>query len=107
MRLLALAAALGSALLLALPAAAGGDGEGQARRTPKPKRPRSAEVLLDMHDALGVERSEGGVLRIRKRVGLEYSHRFDQAGGDPALVFSIQGPVMPRKRLGLTFEIRF
>ena len=107
MRLLALVAALGSAILLALPPAAGADGDPRARRTPKPKRHHGAEILLDMNDALGVDRTAGGVLRIRKRYGLEYAHRFDQAGDAPPLILSIQGPAMPRKRLGLCIEIKF
>ena len=103
MRLLALVAALGSAILLGLPSPAGADGDPRPNHRP-PKRHRGAEILLDMDDALGVERTAGGVFRIRKRYGLEYAHRFAQAGGPPPLIFSIQGPAMPRKRLGLSFE---
>ena len=107
MRGLALAAAavLGSSILLGAPGPAGADGDPRDAHRP-PKRHRSAQVLLDMNDALGVDRAEGGSFRIRKRYGFEYAHRFEARGGPP-LVLSIQGPAMPRKRLGLCIELRF
>jgi hypothetical protein len=108
MRGLALAAAalLGSTILLGAPGPAGADGDlREAHRAPK--RHRSAQILLDMNDALGVDRAEGGSFRIRKRYGFEYAHRFEANGGGPPLVLSIQGPAMPRKRLGLCIELRF
>lgn len=108
MRVLALAAAaaLGSSILLGLPAMAAADGDLRPAHRP-PKRHHGAEILLDMNDALGIERAEGGSFRIRKRYGLEYAHRFDAQGGGPPLILSIQGPAMPRKRLGLSIEIKF
>jgi hypothetical protein len=72
----------------------------------RPRRTRSAEILLDMNDATRNDREPGGRFRIRKRYGLEYSHRFNSEQGPP-VIFSIQGPAMPRKRLGLSFEVRF
>ena len=107
MRVLALAAAavLGSSILLGAPATAGADGDARAPLRP-PKRHRATEILLDMNDALGVDRTEGGSFRIRKRYGFEYAHRFEAHGGPP-LELSIQGPALPRKRLGLCIELRF
>ena len=72
----------------------------------RPRRHRSAEILLDMNDTPRGDREPGSRLRIRKHYGLEYSHRFDSEQGPP-VIFSIQGPAMPRKRLGVSFEVRF
>ena len=74
--------------------------------THRPRRHRSAEILLDMNDAPRGDREPGGNFRLRKRYGLEYSHSFATREGPP-LVFSVQGPGMPRKRLGISFEVRF
>ena len=96
---------LGALTLLSLPSPALADSEepSEARR---PRPHRSAEILLDMNDSVRADREPGGQLRIRKNYGLEYSHRFDSTEGPP-VIFSIQGPAMPRKRLGLSFEVRF
>ncbi len=97
--------ALGAALFLCLPSDARAEsGETAEARTIRPHR--SAEILLDMNDAGRPEHEEGGTFRIRKRYGFEYAHRFDRDAGAP-MVFSVQGPAMPRNRLGLSFEIRF
>ena len=96
---------LGALTLLSLPVPALADQEDPAEAH-RPRRHRSAEVLLDMNDSLRSDREPGGQFRIRKHYGLEYSHRFDSADGPP-VIFSIQGPAMPRKRLGLSFEVRF
>ncbi len=98
-------AALVAALLLGPTSDVWADSE-EAAEARTPRRHRSAEILLDMDDALRIEREEGGSFRIRKRYGFEYARRFDSDSGPP-LIFSIQGPAMPRKRLGLSFEIRF
>jgi hypothetical protein len=98
---------LGAVLVLCLPAAAWADGSDELAEAAKtPRRLRSAEVLLDMDDATRAQREPGGGFRIRKRYGLEYAHRFTTEDGTP-VIFSIQGPRMPRKRFGLSFEIRF
>jgi hypothetical protein len=96
---------LGALTLLWLPLPALADPEGPTEAA-RPRRHRSAEVLLDMDDAIRSDREPGGHFRIRKRVGFEYSHRFDSDQGPP-VIFSIQGPAMGRKRVGLAFEIRF
>ena len=96
---------LGAALLFCLPA----DTRADPDETAEPRSPRarrSAEILLDMDDAVRFEREEGGGFRIRKRYGFEYAHRIAGESGPP-LIFSIQGPAMPRKRVGLCFEVRF
>jgi hypothetical protein len=96
---------LGAALLLCLPIDARSDSdENLDARSPNPRR--SAEILLDMNDAVRLERAEGGSFRIRKRYGFEYAHRFQGQAGPP-VIFSIQGPALPRKRFGLSFELRF
>jgi hypothetical protein len=59
-----------------------------------------------MDDVVRVEREERGNFRIRKRYGFEYAHRVASDTGPP-VIFSIQGPVMPRKGVGLSFEVRF
>lgn len=97
---------LGALLALALPAAeAGANGPDDLEPAAKPRRHRSAEVLLDMDDAFRVERLESGVFRIRKRYGFEYAHGFTV--DRRPFVFSVQGPAMPRRRFGLSFELRF
>ena len=71
-----------------------------------PRRQRSREILLhiekpserDLHQV----QSE---FRIHKRRGLEY--RRGVTVGERDLVLSLQGPAMPRRRLGLAFEVRF
>ena len=100
------AAALGAVIALGLPALAGADSDDRPAPHRPPKRHRSAEVLLDMNDALRADRAEGGSFRISKHYGFAYAHRFEQGQGPP-LVLSIQGPALPRKRFGLEFEIRF
>lgn len=96
---------IGAAALLALPAPALANPE-EPTEAPRPRPHRSAEILLDMHDSVRSDREPGGRLRIRKRYGLEYAHRFDSVEGPP-VIFSIQGPRMPNKSFGLTFELRF
>jgi hypothetical protein len=95
---------LGAVLLFCLPTDARADSDDAAEA--QPRHHRSAEVLLDMDDALRTEREEGGGFRLRKRYGIEYAHRFDGPAGRP-LIFSVQGPAMPKKRLGISFEVRF
>jgi hypothetical protein len=99
---------LGAVLVLCLPAVAwSNDSDEIAEARKAPRRARSAQVLLDMDDAVRTQQREpGGAFRIRKRYGFEYAHRFDSQDGPP-VIFSIQGPAMPRKRLGLSLEIRF
>ena len=96
---------LGALTLWSLPSPALADPE-ELAEAHRPRRHRSAEILLDMNDPLGSDREPGGRLRIRKHYGLEYSHRFASDQGPP-MIFSIQGPAMPRKRFGLSFEVRF
>ena len=96
---------LGAVLLLCLPSDAWAESE-EAVEARAPRPHRSAEILLDMNDAARLEHEEGGNFRIRKRYGFEYAHRFDRDAAAPVL-FSIQGPAMPRNRVGLSFEIRF
>jgi len=96
---------LGALTLLSLPRPALADPE-DPTAAHHPRRHRSAEILLDMNDSVRNDREPGGRLRIRKNYGLEYSHRFASDQGPP-VIFSIQGPAMPRKRLGLSFEVRF
>ena len=98
---------LGAVVALCLPVPAWSDSD-EADELRKAHRPRrSAEILLDMDDVTRAEREAGGTLRIRKRYGFEYAHRFDSRTGAPPLVFSIQGPALPHKRFGLSFELRF
>jgi len=97
---------LATALALSLPAAgAAAGGHDELEPVRKPRRHRSAEVLLDMDDAVRVERLDSGVFRIRKRYGFEYAHGFTV--DRRPFVFSVQGPALPRKRLGLALELRF
>jgi len=100
---------LGAVILLCLSSDARADSDEDAEaRAPRPHR--TAEVLLSMDDAVRLERErereEGGTFRIRKRYGFEYAQRFDRDAGAP-LIFSIQGPALPNKHFGLSFEIRF
>ena len=98
---------LGALTLLSLPRPALADPE-EPTEAHRPRRHRSAEILLDMNDSAHSDREPGGQFRIRKHYGFEYSHRFASDQGPP-VIFSIQGPAMPgmRKRLGLSFEVRF
>jgi hypothetical protein len=99
-----MSAGLAALLLLSLPVAAFADPSEEPQPPRQPVRHRAAEILLDMDDAR--DREAPGSFRIRKRYGFEYARRFESAGGAP-WILSIQGPAMPRKRLGLTFEVRF
>jgi len=101
----ALLLTLGALTLLTLPTPAVAESEDPAE-APRPRRYRSAEVLLDMTDTVRSAREPGGQFRIRKRVGFEYSHSFASDQGPP-VIFSIQGPAMGKKKVGLMFEIRF
>jgi hypothetical protein len=101
----ALLLTLGALTLLSLPTPALADPE-DPTEAPRPRRFRSAEILLDMNDSIRSDREPGGQFRIRKRVGVEYSHTFASDQGPP-VIFSIQGPAVGRKRLGLIFELRF
>ena len=96
---------LGALLFLCLPSECWADSE-EAAEAQKPRPHRSAEILLSMDDAERIEHEEGASFRIRKRYGFEYAHRFDRDAGGP-VIFSIQGPAMPHKRFGLSFEVRF
>jgi len=97
--------ALGAALLLCLTADARADSDEEDEvRAHHPRR--TAEVLLDMDDAVRTDRDEGGSFHIRKRYGFEYAQRISSGSGPP-VIFSVQGPAMPHKRFGLSFEVRF
>ncbi len=77
---------------------------------PKPTLRRSAEILAHMDQpALETPRPERtwftSNVHIKKKRGLEYTHVMS-VNGHPMLL-NIQGPVMRKKRLGLTFELRF
>jgi len=96
---------LGALTLLTLPSPAVAEPE-DPTEAPRPRRYRSAEVLLDMTDSVRTAREPGGQFRIRKRVGFEYSHSFASDQGPP-VIFSIQGPAMGKKKVGLMFEFRF
>jgi len=96
---------LGAALFLSLPSDSWADSD-EAAEARESRPHRSAEILLSMDDAVRNEREEAGSFRIRKRYGFEYAHRFDRDVGAP-VIFSIQGPAMPQKRFGLSFEVRF
>lgn len=102
----ALLLTLGALTLLTLPQVALADQEDPTEAPRPPRRYRSAEVLLDMTDSVRSAREPGGQFRIRKRVGFEYSHSFASDQGPP-VIFSIQGPAMGKKKLGLMFELRF
>jgi hypothetical protein len=96
---------LGALFFLCLPSAARAESD-EAAEAREPRPHRTAKILLDMNDAVRQEHEEGGNFRIRKRYGFEYSHRFDRDAAGP-IIFSVQGPALPRQRLGLSFEIRF
>ncbi len=77
---------------------------------PKPTLRLSAKILAHMDQpALETPRPERtwftSNVHIKKRRGLEYTHVMS-VNGHPMLL-NIQGPVMRKKQLGLTFELRF
>jgi hypothetical protein len=115
---LAAAFALGSSIAIGVPVGAGADPDprlllrppSQHSGAPSPpaEHHRSPQILLDMNNPLGVERSSTGALQVRKTYGVQYVHRFGQKGGsDTPVIFTIQGPALPRKRVGIEFELHF
>ncbi len=76
----------------------------------KPTIRRSAEILAHMDQpALETLRPERtwftGNIHIKKKRGFEYTYLMS-VNGHPMLL-NVQGPVMRKNRLGLTFELRF
>ena len=57
------------------------------------EKPKPQQSWLEMH------------LGVRKGAGIEYRHKLSVGRRD--LIFSVYGPAMKKKRLGLGFEIRF
>jgi len=76
----------------------------------QPTLRRSVEILAQL-DRPEVETPRPGRswfvsnIHIKKKRGLEYTQVMS-VNGHPML-FSVQGPVMRKKRLGLTLELRF
>lgn len=94
-------------LLLGVGESAGADDDTAERQ---PKLRRSVEILADMDrpelEAPAPERSWLlSNIHIKKKRGLEYTHvlRFN----DRPLMLNVQGPVMRKRRLGLTLELRY
>jgi hypothetical protein len=94
---------LTTALILLVPGAALADSNAESQ----PRVQRSREILLQMEEPpqRDPRRWLDSHFHIHKRRGLEYSHA--TSVGERDVVFSLQGPAMPRKRLGLAFEVRF
>ncbi len=88
-------------------------GAARADEEPADQEPvlrRSVEILAHM-DRPEMEAPRPGRtwftsnIHIKKKRGLEYTHMMS-VNGHPMLL-NVQGPVMRKKRLGLTFELRF
>src|SRR5262245_8976318 len=76
--------ALGAALILCLTHDARADSDGDDEvRAHAPRR--TAEVLLDMDDAVRTERAEGASFGIRKRYGFEYAQKISSGSGPPVI----------------------
>ncbi len=77
---------------------------------PKPTLRRSAEILAHM-DRPEIEMPHPerswfiSSVHIKKKRGLEYTHVMSL--NERPLLLNIQGPVMRKRRLGLTLELRF
>ena len=71
------------------------------------RRHRTSEILA----AMGTPRVEGkswieSHMALRKGVGVVYRYQVETKD-DQKLVFSVGGPVLNRKLLGMQFEVRF
>ncbi len=71
----------------------------------EPNRKLAAGALVRAEEPETSEESWLRKLHIKKKRGFEYTH-VTSFNGRP-LLFNIQGPVMRKKRLGLTLELRF
>ncbi len=98
----ALGALLTVALVLALGSTARAD---DAKEEEEPRTQRAREIIAE------VEKSDSEAswvrthIRIRKKRGIEYRRPLTMGQRD--LVFSVYGPLIKKKRLGLGFELRF
>ncbi len=76
----------------------------------QPTLRRSSEILAQM-DRPVIETPRPGRswfvsnIHIKKKRGLEYTHVMSVKGRP--MLLNVQGPVMRKKRLGLTLELRF
>jgi hypothetical protein len=68
----------------------------------KPRR--AAEIIASIDDQKG-EPSWTSHIRIKKKYGLQFKHKLGV--GDEQVIFSVHGPLLSRKSLGLGFEIKF
>ena len=101
----------GAILTLGLLLSLGGDTRADEKTAvQQPTLRRSIEVLAHMdRPEIQIPRPERtwftNNIHIKKKRGFEYTH-VTSFNGRP-LLFNIQGPVMRKKRLGLTLELRF
>jgi hypothetical protein len=68
------------------------------------KPQRAAEIIASIDDH---ERKPSWTthIRIKKKYGLQFKRKLGV--GDEQLIFSVHGPLLSRKSLGLGFEIKF
>jgi len=86
------------ALLLLPHAATAGDFD----ERDKPRR--ATEIIASMDDQ-GDDPSWISHIRIKKKYGLQFKRRLSV--GDERMIFSVHGPLLDHKSLGLGFELKF
>jgi hypothetical protein len=95
-------------LLALLLTAGGAAAEDEATRSPEQSRRRSAEILAHIDQP---EAEESWLshhlarIHLHGKTGLAYSQPLSLAERD--FEFSVRGPALDRKSLGLSFEVRF
>jgi hypothetical protein len=94
-------------VVLAADALATPDEETRTAAASGPKRARVAEVLFRIDEPRAENRSwVQDHVSIRKGMGLAYSYKTRTEDGKK-LVFTVGGPALKKKRLGLMFEVKF
>lgn len=71
----------------------------------EPRRQRAAEIISQVEKPGSRQSWFATHLGVRKGAGVEYRHQLSVGRRD--LVFSVYGPAIKKKRLGLGFEVRF
>jgi hypothetical protein len=97
---------LGAILTVALLLALGGTARAEdSTDEEEPRTQRAREIISEVEKSDPEQSWLRTHIRIRKKRGIEYRRPLTMGKRD--VLLSIYGPVMPKRRLGLGFEVRF